>query len=284
MACPLIQSMRWIPDAPMALPSASIIHHTSFFDSPIRFTKSSSCCSDIGNAVPRKRVTSVSANHSTNSAGSFSCGGRSVTFVPFSTGPNMERIVPAGAGGGAPATSRSDLRRERGLQEHLIAALLADVELRSDAREVDAQRVRRDAEALGEPRAVQIGTLATDALELAEDAELAPRQPRGTEVERRLVQIRCADGHVGVALRAPERALTTGADGPRERARRIVALGRATEPDRDLGQVIGEALAVARADVAHEIRRSRRAGAAHGLLAPVRGVDRRADGPVLHAA
>ena len=69
-----------------------------------------------------------------------------------------------------------------------------------------------------------------------------------------------------------------------ELARRGVTLGRAPEPRRDLRQVVGEPLAAAGADVAHQSRGSRRAATAHERLTPVRRVDRGAERPVRHPA
>src|SRR4029077_17689489 len=67
-------------------------------------------------------------------------------------------------------------------------------------------------------------------------------------------------------------------------ARRGPPPARPPEPRRDLRQVIGEALAAARADVADEAARAGGAAAAHQRLPPVRGVHGGTKGPVGHAA
>src|SRR5436309_7306169 len=73
--------------------------------------------------------------------------------------------------------------RERGGEEHLVAALVANVELRADAREVHAERVRRDREARREVRALEALALAREELHLSQDPELAPGEPHRAEIE-----------------------------------------------------------------------------------------------------
>src|SRR5439155_14806396 len=212
--------------------------------------------------VARWRVTSMSANQRTKCSASFSRAGRSVTLSPRSSGPNMEAARIAAASSDLRSAGLGDgALRERGREQHLVAALVADIELRTDPREMDAERVRRHAKAIGEGRAVEALALTREQLHLAEDAELAPREADGPEVKRRLVECGRTDGRRVVRLRAPQRSVGVRADLSRELARRRIAFGRAPEPRRDLGEVVRESLAAAGADVAHQSRRARRAAA-----------------------
>src|SRR3989441_12668568 len=103
-------------------------------------------------------------------------------------------------------------------------------------------------------------------------------------MEGRFVERRGAPGRFAVALRSPECRFGARADFPREVVCRGTALARSAEPRGDLGQVVGESLAAASTDVAHESGRAGRTAAAHERLAPVRRVHRRAERPVRHAA
>src|SRR5256885_6898546 len=183
------QLMRWMPVAPIALPSDSITHQTSSFDSPIFFRNSCSCSRAIAMRLARNRVTSMSANQRTKCSASFSRAGRRVTLSPRSSGPNIEAARIAAHGACFPGLSDRPLR-ERGREQHLVTALVADVELRADPRQVNAKRVGRNAEPIGERRAIEPLPFAREQLHLAEDAELPPRQSDGSQVERRLVKRR----------------------------------------------------------------------------------------------
>src|SRR5438132_1526659 len=107
--------------------------------------------------------------------------------------------------------------RERGGEEHLVAALVANVELRADAREVHAERVRRDGEARREVRALEALALARQELHLSQDPELAPsgpsRAPRTPSRPRRACVSRRA-GRPGAPSRC--RARCRGSARPRE--------------------------------------------------------------------
>src|SRR5438552_8133403 len=124
--------------------------------------------------------------------------------------------------------------RKSGREQHLVSALVADVELRPDPGEMDAERIRRHAKAVREGRAVETLSLAGEQLHLAEDAELAPREANRPQVERRLVESGRTDGRRVVRFRAPQGGVGVRADLPGELARRGIAFGRAPEPRCDL--------------------------------------------------
>src|SRR5205807_4905044 len=100
----------------------------------------------------------------------------------------------------------------RGGKQDLVATTVAHVEFGADSREVHAQRVRRDAEALRECGPVEPLSFARQQLHLAEDAELAPGQSDRAKVERRLVESRRAHRGDVVALRAAQRRVRMRAD------------------------------------------------------------------------
>ena len=68
---------------------------------------------------------------------------------------------------------------------------------------MDAERVRRDAKAIGEGRALEALALTREQLHLAEDAKLAPREADGPQVEGGLVESGRTDGRGVVRFRAP---------------------------------------------------------------------------------
>src|SRR5437773_2980437 len=163
----------------------------------------------------------MSANQRTKWSASFSRAGRSVTLSPRSNGPNTEAARIAAASSDLRGAGLGDgALRERGREQHLIAALVPDIELRADPREMNAERVRRHAQAIGEGRAFEALSLAREQLHLAEDAELAPREADRPEVERRLVEGGRTDGRRVVRFRAPQRGVGVRADLSRELARR----------------------------------------------------------------
>src|SRR5205809_4101183 len=138
-------------------------HQTSSFDSPTFFRNSCSCSSVIAMRLARNRVTSMSANQRTKCSASFSRAGRSVILSPRRSGPNMAAariaahaaFLPGGRDHGHRLAvpprqgiryEDSELARdndallghralgERGRKQHFVAALVADVELRPNAR------------------------------------------------------------------------------------------------------------------------------------------------------
>src|SRR5205823_5173600 len=91
---------------------------------------------------------------------------------------------------------------ERRLEQHLVASLLDDVELRADPSEVHAQRVWRDPEPLRERVAVKTLTVAGELLHLAQDPDLPPGEAHRAQTERGLVERRGARTFASVGLRA----------------------------------------------------------------------------------
>src|SRR6266566_4301551 len=62
--------------------------------------------------------------------------------------------------------------RQRGLKQDLIAALVRDIELRANASQMHAQRVRRNTESRRERGPIETFALARELLHIAEDADL----------------------------------------------------------------------------------------------------------------
>src|SRR5207247_5010398 len=141
-----------------------------------------------------------------------------------------------------------------------------------------------NAEPCRERRTIESPALARELLHVAKDADLAPGEAHAAQPERCLVERRRAHCRAGIRLRAPLRRLSPRADRARKGRRLTIAFRRAPEPGCDVRQVVGETLAAARADVAHQVSNARCPTAAHDRLAEVRGVDGGADRPVIHAA
>src|SRR5438046_2632088 len=140
--------------------------------------------------------------------------------------------------------------RQRGLQQHLVTALVGHIELRANAREMHAQRVRRNAEPRRERRTIESLALARELLHIAEDADLAPGEAHAAEPEGRLVARRVVEH----ADRGPGIAALTADDRAHEVAELLVlgkALGgtaedelgdlRLTAQERDVPVILGRA-------------------------------------------